>query len=144
MRCCRGFVLVFLLVARLARGEASGQGAPPVGEIVGTWRGSSLCVDREAAPACKDEQVVYEIAANPGKPNTVTVKADKVVGGKRESMGDLEFTHEAKSGSWTSEFENPRVHVLWRLTVTGETLKGTLVALPSGAVARKMDLKKEK
>jgi hypothetical protein len=111
---------------------------------VGTWRGSSLCVDREAAPACKDEQVVYEIAANPGKPNTVTVKADKVVGGKRESMGDLEFTHEAKSGSWTSEFENPRVHVLWRLTVTGETLKGTLVALPSGAVARKMDLKKEK
>lgn len=144
MRCCRGFVLAFLLVARLARGEASGQGDPPVGEIVGTWRGSSLCVDREAAPACKDEQVVYEIAAYPGKPNTVTVKADKVVDGKREFMGALDFTHEAKSGSWTSEFENSRVHTLWRLTVTGETLRGTMVALPSRAVVRKMDLKKEK
>jgi hypothetical protein len=144
MRCCRGFVLVFLLVARFAQGEASGRGTPPVDEIVGTWRGSSLCVDREAAPACKDEQVVYEIGASAGKPNTVTVKADKVVDGKREFMSALVFTHEAKSGSWTSEFENSRVHTLWRLTVTGETLRGTMVVLPSRAVVRRMDLKKEK
>ena len=144
MRCYRCLVLVFLLVARLARGEASGQGTPPVDAIVGTWRGSSLCVDRQAAPACNDEQVVYEIGASPGKPNTVTVKADKVVDGKREFMGALDFSHEAKSGSWTSDFENPRVHALWRLTVTGETLKGTMVVLPSRAVVRRMDLKKEK
>jgi len=143
MRCRRGLVLVFLLAARLARGEASGQGAAPVDEIVGTWRGSSICVDRQAAPACNDEQVVYEISAS-GKPNTVTVKADKVVDGKRQSMGDLDFTHDSKSGSWTTEFENPRVHALWRLTVTGDALRGTLVLLPSRAVARKMDLKKEK
>ena len=140
MRCCRGLVLAFLLAARLARG----QGAAPVGEIVGTWRGSSLCVDRQAAPACNDEQVVYEIAASPGKPNTVTVKADKVVDGKRQSMGDLDFIHEAKSGTWTSEFENTRTHGLWRLTVDGDTLNGTMVLLPSRAVVRRMNLKKEK
>ena len=67
MRCCRGLVLAFLLAARLARGEAPGQGAAPVDEIVGTWRGSSVCVDRQAAPACNDEQVVYEIGASPGR-----------------------------------------------------------------------------
>jgi hypothetical protein len=135
---------VFLLAARLARGEASGRGTSPVDEIVGTWRGSSICVDRQAAPACNDEQVVYEIGASPGKPNMVTVKADKIVDGKREFMGALDFIHEAKSGSWTMEFENSRVHALWRLTVTGETLRGTMVVLPSRAVVRRMDLKKEK
>ena len=144
MRCCRGLVLVFLLAARLARGEASGRDKSPVDEIVGTWRGSSICVDRQAVPTCNDEQVVYEIGASPGKQNLVTVKADKIVDGKREFMGALDFTHEAKSGSWTTEFENSRVHALWRLTVTGETLRGTMVVLPSRAVARRMDLKKEK
>jgi hypothetical protein len=104
----------------------------------------SLCVDRQAAPACNDEQVVYEIGASPGKPDTATVKADKIVDGKREPMGILEFTHDAKSGSWTTEFENSRVHALWRLTVNGETLRGTMVLLPSRAVVRRMDLKKEK
>jgi len=59
-------------------------------------------------------------------------------------MGILDFTHDAKSGSWTKEFENSRVHALWRLTANGETLTGTMVVLPSRAVVRKMDLKKEK
>ena len=95
-------------MARLAQGE--GQGGGTVEEIVGTWSGSSVCVDRQAAPACNDEQVVYEINASPGKPNTVTAKADKVVDGKRVSMGVLEFTHDTRSSSWTSELDTPRVH----------------------------------
>ena len=144
MRCCRRLAVVFCLMARLARGEASGEGTATADEIVGTWSGSSICVDRQAAPACSDEQVFYEIGASPGKPNTVTVKADKVVDGKRVPMGVLDFTHDAKSGSWTSEFENPRVHALWRLSVNGGTLRGTMVLLPSKAVVRKMELKKEK
>jgi hypothetical protein len=129
-------------MACLARGEARGGGT--VEGIVGTWSGSSACVDRQAAPACNDEQVVYEIKASAGKPNTVTAKADKVVDGKRVPMGVLEFTHDAKSGSWTSEFETPRVHALWRLTVNGAMLTGTLTLLPSKAVVRKIDLRKDK
>ena len=142
MSCWRVPVAAFFLMACLARGE--GQGGGTVDEIVGTWSGSSVCVDRQAAPACNDEQVVYEINASPGKPNTVTAKADKVVDGKRLSMGDLEFTHDAKSSSWTSEFETPRVHALWRLTVNGPVLAGTLTLLPSRAVVRKIDLRKDK
>jgi len=132
----------FFLMACLARGEGQRGGA--VDEIVGSWSGSSVCVDRQAAPACNDERVVYEISASPGKPDTVTANADKVVDGKRLSMGVLEFTHDAKSGSWTSELETPRVHALWRLTVNGAVLTGTLTLLPSRAVVRRIDLRKDK
>jgi hypothetical protein len=121
-----------------------GQGGGTVDEIVGTWSGSSVCVDRQAAPACNDEQVVYDINANPGNPTTATAKADKVVDGKRVSMGVLEFTHDAKNGSWTSEFDTPRFHALWRLTVDGAILTGTLTLLPSMAVVRKINLRKDK
>ena len=141
MSCWRVPVAAFFLMARLAQGE--GQGGGTVDKIVGTWSGSSVCVDRQAAPACNDEQVVYDINANPGKPNTVTAKADKVVDRKRVSMGVLEFTHDAKSGSWTSEFDTPRFHALWRVTVDGAMLTGTLTLLPSKAVVRKIDLRKD-
>ena len=30
-----------------------------ISAFLGTWRGTSTCVDRELAPACKDEIVVY-------------------------------------------------------------------------------------
>lgn len=138
----RVLVAAFFLVARLAASEGQADGA--VAETAGTWSGSSVCVDRQAAPGCHDEQVVYGIDANNGKPNTVTAKADKVIDGKRVSMGDLEFTHDASSGSWTSEVDRPQVHALWRLAVDGATLTGTLTSLPSKAVLRKVELRRDK
>ena len=142
MSCRRVPLAAFFLMACLARSE--GQGAGIVDEIVGTWSGTSICSDRQAAPACNDERVVYDISATPGKPNTVTSKADKVVDGNRLPMGPLEFTHDAKSGSWTSELDTPRFHGVWRLTVNGAKLTGTLTLLPSKAVVRKIDLRKDK
>ena len=100
-------------------------------------------MDRRAAPACNDEQVVYEIGVSPGKANTVTVKADKVVDGKRVPMGVLDFTRDGKDAGWTTEFETPRVHATWRLTVSGKKMQGTMTLLPSKAVVRKMDLQKD-
>jgi hypothetical protein len=138
----RVLVAAFFFVARLAQGDRRADGT--VDEIVGTWSGSSICVDRQAAPGCHDEQVVYDINASPGKPDTVTAKADKVVDRKRVSMCILEFTHDAKSGSWTSELDTPQVHALWRLTVEGAMLTGTLTSLPSKAVVRKVALRKDK
>jgi hypothetical protein len=132
-------VVALFMVAPIAPGETPSGTSD---EIVGTWRGSSVCVDRQAAPACSDEQVVYEIRGRAGKPDVVTVKADKVVDGKRVPMGDLDFTHEAKSGSWITEFENARVHALWRLAVKGRTMTGTMILLPSRAIVRRMDLRK--
>ncbi len=141
MRGYQSVALAFVLVLSCVQGEAL---AGPADEIVGTWRGRSACVDRQAAPACNDEEVLYEIAANPGQTDSVTVTADKIVDGKRVPMGALDFTYEAASRSWTSEFENPRSHALWRLSVSGTTLSGTLTLLPSKAVVRRLDLHKAK
>jgi len=42
----------------------------PAARILGTWHGTSICVDREADRACGDEAVIYEIdsAAGPRGP----------------------------------------------------------------------------
>jgi hypothetical protein len=140
MRCYQSLVVAFLVVA-CGMGETL---AGPVDEIVGTWRGTSACVDRQAAPSCTDEEVIYETVANSGQPDSVTVRADKVVDGKRVPMGSLDFTHKATSRSWTSESQTPRVHALWGLSVSGTTLSGTLTLLPSRVVVRRLDLRKDK
>jgi hypothetical protein len=139
MHCCRSLVVAFVLVVACVAGEASGG---PVEEIVGAWHGTSACVDRQAAPACTDEEVIYEIVVSPGHPEAVTVTADKIVDGKRVPMGPLEFTLEAASRSWTSELETPRMHALWRLSVSGTTMSGTVTLLPSKAVVRRVELRK--
>ncbi|HET9708530.1 MAG TPA: hypothetical protein VFP39_09510, partial [Gemmatimonadales bacterium] len=55
-------VTAFFLMARLAQGEGQGRGT--VADIAGTWSGSSVCVDRQAAPACNDEQIIYDVDVN--------------------------------------------------------------------------------
>jgi hypothetical protein len=134
---------VVAAIVLMAAGVLTHAFAAPTDEIVGTWRGTSVCVDRQAAPACTDEEVIYEIVASTGHPDSVTVTADKVVDGKRVPMGVLDFTYEATSRSWTSELETPRVHALWRLSVSGKMLSGTLTLLPSKAVVWKVDLRKD-
>ena len=50
-----------MLLGALALAAAPAFAAGPDGDaILGVWRGSSLCTDREVAPACKDEQVRYD------------------------------------------------------------------------------------
>lgn len=45
---------------------------------------------------------------------------------KRLPMGVLEFTHEVKDGSWTTEFQTPRVHARWRLVEKGDEMERTM------------------
>ncbi len=108
--------------------------APPSDIIRGTWRGTSVCTDRERAPACKDEEVLYEFT--PVTEVKVRLKADKIVGGNVVPMGELDFDYDAGARVWKSEFESPRVHGLWSFSVAGDRLYGTLVDLPSRAVLR--------
>ena len=134
-------VSVLFLAAPVSAGEALDHTQGGDG-IIGAWRGSSLCVDRKALPACNDEEVVYEIVAKPGQSDAVTVKADKIVDGKRVPMGALDFVRDAKDGSWATNIETPSVHALWRLAVGGTTMTGTMTLLPSNVVVRRMDLKR--
>ena len=116
----------------------------PADRIVGTWRGTSTCVDRVAAPACNDEVVVYEIERSAGKPDSVTTKEDKLVDGKRVPMGVLEFKRGVTEDAWLTEFETPRVHGRWELLLSGDQMTGTLLLLPSKTVVRRMSLVRDK
>ena len=134
-----------VLVAALACiAAASARAAGAVDAIVGTWRGTSLCGDRAAAPACSDEVVIYDIVRTGGKADAVTVNADKVIDGTRVPMGSLDFTFDAAHGRWSTNIETPRVRATLSLVVDGASMTGTMVQLPSNAVVRRMRLTKDK
>ena len=135
---CAAALLLFL-----ARPAPSRAAEADVQKIVGTWRGSSTCVDRKAAPACKDEVALYEIAAVPDAIDRVAVKGYKVVDGERQFMGDLAFTL-GRDGVWVCDFESPRMKSRWTLTVDGTKMTGTSTLLPSNALVRRMQLEKDK
>ena len=114
--------------------------APP--ELAGTWRGTSTCTDRAAAPSCRDETVVYEF--QPGaKPGTVTWKADKVIDGKRAPMGEMELTYDSREKCWAADFRSASLQSRWCLTIDGNHLTGTGQLLPGKQTIRKIDARKE-
>lgn len=127
-RLAAGVVLV--LIAAAAKASAS----VPKGEIVGIWRGVSACVKSPEFPDCNDESVEYDFYDAAG--GAVHLAAYKFFNGDKVLMGEMDFTYDEKIGSWTSEFQNPRYHGLWTLTVGGDALTGTLVDLPSGHKVR--------
>ncbi len=114
-----------------------GQAAP-----TGVWRGTSSCTDRVAAPACHDEVVVYEFATG-AKPGTVHWKADKVLDGRREPMGEMDLAYDTGDACWKAEFTSPRVHSVWCLVVDGPHMTGTAKLLPGKQAIRKIDARKD-
>jgi hypothetical protein len=134
-----GFLLsvaVFVPTALLA------QPAAGPAQLIGTWRGTSTCSDRVAAPACKDETVVYEFTTGP-QPGTVHWVADKVVDGQRLTMGELDLAYDTTEACWKAEFSSPRTKMVWRLKVDGTQLSGTGRQQPGDATVRKVELTKE-
>jgi hypothetical protein len=122
-----------------------GHAAPDAGnqsELIGVWRGTSACSDRVAAPACKDEVVVYEFTAGE-KPGTVHWQADKVVDGERQSMGGFDLAYDKEEACWKAEFRTPRVHLVWRLVVDGVHMTGTGQFLPGKETVRKINVRKD-
>ena len=114
---------------------------PGPSQLLGTWRGTSTCTDRVAAPACNDEVVVYEFT-NGVKPGTVHWAADKVVNGKREPMGEMELAYDEREKCWKAEFSSPRVTGVWRLSVDGNSMTGSARLLPGNETVRKIDARK--
>ena len=123
--------------------QPKGEQGVEISKLVGNWSGESICVNKEKFPACNDEQVVYRIVVTTGKPNTVTITADKIVNGKPETMGVFDFVYDRQKGSLTSEFKNSRVHLIFELAVHGNVLEGTLATLPDRALVRRIKAKKD-
>lgn len=107
--------------------------------LLGTWRGTSTCIDRERFPACKDEQVIYEARLTHSSPDTVTIRADKLVDGARDFMGDLSFTPQGDS-AWVAEVHTPRVHFFVILRRVGDRLTGVMTDVATGGRIREIAL----
>jgi len=107
-------------------------------DIVGTWRGTSMCVDKAHFPACKDEQVIYDVRPKGSAEDPVTLRADKVVNGVREFMGEFDF-HRTDS-TWVTEYQNPRIRIRIVLRVRADHMTGVLTDVPSGRRVRDLTL----
>jgi len=118
------------------------QSAHPTSELIGLWHGTSVCTDRVAAPACKDETVIYDFTAG-AKPETVRWKADKIVEGKRLPMGEFDLVYSRTESCWRAELTSPRLHMVWCVVVDGTTLRGTAMLLPGNQIVRKIEARKD-
>ena len=134
-----------LPVPGLAQKPASSAERPDAGEpaaLLGTWRGTSTCTDRVVAPACRDEVVVYDFT--PGaRAGIVHWKADKIVGGQREPMGELDLEYDGRDTCWKYEFTAPRFHGVWCLAVDGPRMSGTLRSIPGRETVRKVEARRD-
>jgi hypothetical protein len=109
---------------------------------IGVWRGTSTCTDRVAAPACRDEVVVYEFTAG-AKPGALHLKADKMVDGQRLPMGEMDLEYATGDACWRGEFTSPRLHSVWCFVVKGSQMTGTGTLLPGKKTIRKIDVRKD-
>jgi len=122
---------VLVIVATLHLMFAQGKPA-----IAGTWRGQSSCEQKESA--CRDETVVYRLSPLQDKPGSFSVSADKIVDGKAVNMGTLEFRYVEDQHALVCEYAQG----VWRLSVDGEKIEGTLTR-PDGSLFRRVALHKE-
>ena len=107
--------------------------APPT--PTGTWRGTSLCVDRATDKACRDEQVVYRFGPSPTHPDSIAMAATKVIKGKEVPMGSIELGYDATTSEWAMEFTTS-LRGRWAFRFAGDQMTGTLVERPSRLIRR--------
>ena len=103
--------------------------------LYGKWEGPSICTP--VRPACHDEHAVYHIAPS-DKPDTIAMTMNKVVNGKEEEMGTLEYHVDPTASTLTSEYRG----VVWTFNRTGNRMRGTAKQLPNGEVIRNIRLAK--
>ncbi|MFN8546635.1 MAG: hypothetical protein U0527_01350 [Candidatus Eisenbacteria bacterium] len=120
---------------------ASDSTATQATSLAGTWHGTSTCVDKVHFPACKDEEVFYEARLTHSAPDTVSIKADRVVKGERLFMGELFFTAQPDS-SWMADVHTSRVHFQLTLRRAGDRLTGVMIDLPSARRIRDIALER--
>ncbi|HJQ66543.1 MAG TPA: hypothetical protein VJ816_09215 [Gemmatimonadales bacterium] len=136
--CCTvGLAGAAVSPARLSAQSRTG----PAAGILGTWHGTSICVDRARDTACHDEEVIYTVDSAAGPTGPVRMVADKVVNGSRESMGELRLRYDTTTGAWSAELQG-RFHMRWSFEPKGDAMSGTLVELPSGRRIRRVDARR--
>jgi hypothetical protein len=136
----RELLLVFLLIggsacagfAQDTRAQAAAEDV--VSQIVGTWRGNSVCTVKDSP--CHDEVNVYRFSKLAGRPGSFTGTASKVVDGREIVMGSGEWTYDSEKR--VLECKAPAI----RLVMTENKMEGSLTSA-NGTVYRRVYLKKE-
>ena len=124
--------LVFLL---LALAPLHQKGLAQEAQLIGDWRGDSICQVRESA--CHDEDSLYHVSRLPDRPGWFSMKLDKIVEGKPVTMGTMECSYASAKSVLTCEF--PRG--VMRFVLQSDKLTGTM-NLSDGTLWRRLSLKK--
>jgi hypothetical protein len=106
--------------------------------ITGEWEGDSVC---QVPKPCTTEHVIYEI--RPGNAGKVVIKADKVVDGQREWMGDIPCDWVAAEQRLSCPMEG-RKPVVWTFRLTGDQLTGTAILREGDVLIRKIAVHRKK
>ena len=138
-----GLIATLSLLAGLETAPAAPATAPaPKAEILGIWKGTSICTKVDINEFCHDETVVYNFVDVPGQPATVELKAARIVDNTVQPMYGLYVTYRTDQGRWTSEFERPQVRGIWAFAVHGDEMTGTATVLPSRTIVRNVEAKR--
>jgi len=108
-------------------------------EVVGTWEGESKCTVPNSP--CRDEHVVYRIAAKKDNPATLTIDADKIVDGSAQFMGSLDCEYRANRSILSCTAHTPKQDD-WEFQVSGEAMTGTLKLGVEKTLYRRVTLRK--
>ena len=83
--------------------------------------------------------MIYDVRQKGIARDTVTIRADKVVNGVREFMGEFDFGW-APDSAWGTDYQNQRVRIRIVLRVRGTQMTGVLTDEPSGRQVRAIAL----
>ena len=92
-------------------------------KVIGTWEGESKCSVPDSP--CHDEHVIYEIAEAKSPAKGLTMRADKVVNGERQFMGELGCEFGAEKSVLSCTFRGKQ-NDDWEFNISGDTMTGTL------------------
>jgi hypothetical protein len=135
-RAVRFVTLAALTILMSPRGEPT-QTQPVSNDpnIVGDWRGDSVCLVRESA--CRDESSLYNVTRLAEKPGWFSMKLAKIVDGRLVTMGTQECSYDSTKKSLVCKFARG----VMRFTIQGDRMEGTM-SLTDGTLWRKITLKK--
>jgi len=104
--------------------------------IIGTWKGESICQIKNSP--CNNEIAVYHVLKTK-ESNTFHFVMNKLINGKEEEMGTLEYTYDAVAQTLTSIDEKRKT--VWKFQIKNTAMNGTL--LYKGELYRVIHLKKQ-
>jgi hypothetical protein len=131
---------LFLMTLMLLSNPCSAQpGSKSSGNIAGVWKGTSLCQQKNSP--CKDETVVYHISKGKAD-NAYIITANKIVNGKEEEMGTLDFVYDGTKQTLTCRRTDRQNRIdVWEFVINNNKMSGTLMV--ESGLYRKIELNKE-